>query len=134
MFEGITHNTPNPLKYDAHLKPDLKVPLDNTHNDAIIDGQIIAAHHVLCTGLYSLVMFQVTDLLKRSLKSRFVINSDLSLEELNCTEIAALYRKTKFQVLEVDYSKFDKSQESVCIDVFSILLTPCGVPDPSMAA
>ena len=106
------------------------MPLDNSHNDAIIAGQIIAAHHALCTGLYSPVMIQLSDLLKRCLKDHFVINSDLSLEELNCTVNAALHVTESFQVFEVDYSKFDKSQETVCLDIFTIFMTRCGVPEP----
>jgi len=118
----------NPNIYASHVKPDQKPKLDNTHNLELVAGQVLTVHDPLLTAKFSGVMRCMTAILKESLKPKWAVNDGMNATELNgfMDRISQNVKRTKF--LEVDFSKFDKSQEEICLNVVCEILSRFGVP------
>ncbi|MEN2499586.1 MAG: hypothetical protein MHMPM18_003788 [Marteilia pararefringens] len=129
LFEGLAHHHTRGDRYEAHVKPDLKVPLDNSHNATVIGGQVIAAHHCIEMGVYSPIFQAFMAKLMASLKPNFVINAKLSVNDLSSFVTTTLRHAKLFKVLESDFSKFDKSQDSLALDLFIEILRRFKVPE-----
>jgi len=128
MFDGVAENSGRSDRFEVHVKPDLKVPLDNSHNRAVIAGQVIAAHSAVDTGCYSPIFQAFSEKLSACLKEQFLINSQLSVMDMSEAFTYLLRNAYEFRVLETDFSKFDKSQDHVALEVFIEILRRFGVP------
>lgn len=115
-------------RYKSHVKPDLKPKLDNSHNRELIAGQVLTAHSPITTAKYSGVAKCFTQILKLSLRTKWIINDGLSDVMLSGHINKVLTDVDEFIPHEVDFSKFDKSQEEFILRVTLEIMRRMGVP------
>lgn len=114
--------------YYCHLKPDIKPLLDNTHNSQLPSGQLIAAHHDMATALFFSIFQNCTRILKQSLLDKWLLNNDYSIYELSAITHDRLRTATEIKLMESDFSKFDKSQNEIALEVTILILKFLNVP------
>lgn len=100
----------NPSTYNSHVKPDFKPALDNSHNLELPAGQVVTAHHPWINATFATTFRCFTSFIKYCLKDKWKINDGLSIQELSDFWNYIQSEDGLFQYLEVDMSKFDKSQ------------------------
>jgi len=119
----------NPSTFASHLKPDLKTPLDNSHNLEMISGQIVTAHHPMITAKFAGVFRCFTYVLKYALKDKWLINDGITSDQLNGFW-NTLYDDDEFyQLLEIDMAKFDKSQGERILEMTCEIMRLFRVPE-----
>lgn len=107
----------NPNQFHSHLKPDHKPKIENTINKELPGGQIVAAHHPMVTAYCAPIIKCFTLILKQSLKHKWKINDGLTNEEMNGHINHVLKDAKEIIPHEVDFSKFDKSQDEFLLMV-----------------
>jgi len=127
---GKEFEMPRMDKYNSHLKQDAKPPLGGTHNVVAVAGQTITAHDIRVTARFSGAMKAFTEALKGSLKDKWCINDGLTTEELSAFMNQHLHDQAKIVPQEVDFSKFDKSQNELSLRVVCAVLKRFGMPEP----
>nr|BEQ09757.1 MAG: RNA-dependent RNA polymerase [Cosmospora episphaeria virga-like virus 1] len=130
--KGLLNNTdPTTVRgniYDSILRPSGKAKLDNSHNVKLTAPQVVTAQNPYLTFKYSNIAKQFNYAVRRSLKSKWLINDGYSIDELSALVNNFLFNLSSFRGLEVDFSKYDKSQEMLCLRVFIAILKRFGVP------
>jgi hypothetical protein len=117
----------DPNRFSALLKAVHKASLDNSQNDNLVSGQIIAVHHPLTSAYFSEPIKTFSERLKHCMKKQFIINDGYNLDELNGQVNECLYEFTKIAFLEIDMSKFDKSQDEFILELNCELMKRFGV-------
>lgn len=114
--------------FATHIRPDHKPKMDNTHT-AGVAGQTVTAHHPLVTAKYSGTAKYLMAAIKTSMHRKWAINDELTAEELNGHINYVLHGVSECTPQEIDFSKFDKSQEELCLNVQISIMKALGVPD-----
>lgn len=119
---------PNPRSFASHVKPDVKPMLRNEHTQALPAGQIVTAHDPIITAIASNFIRCFTTIIKQSLKSKWKINDGMTYEEIN-GHLNFITSKSTDKAIpqEIDFSKFDKSQEEILLAVQCQIMKRCGV-------
>lgn len=118
----------NGSKYFCAPRPDHKVRTDNSHPDTVEPGQLVSAHPIFWTSVFA-PYFQVL-LIKilGCMKDYIVLHTRLTWEELSDIIDNKLSGKT-FQALELDISKFDKSQLRSVLEAQCEIMRLFQIPD-----
>lgn len=129
ILDGYEMKDYNANKYNSHLKPDAKPAYDNSHNMVRPAGQVVTAHNPIITAMLSGIMGCFTIILKTSLKEKWMINDGYNLVEISGFMNRILQDTDSFIPQEVDFSKFDKSQEEIVLLCNCEILRRLGVPE-----
>lgn len=129
ILNGYEMKDYNPSTYNSHLKPELKPSFDNSHNQVKSAGQIVTAHNPVITGTLSGIMGCFTIILKSSLKDNWLINDGYNNKEISGFMTQLLSEHEDFIPQEIDFSKFDKSQEQLILQCNCEILRRLGVPE-----
>lgn len=119
--------------YASHVKPDHKPILDNSHNENLTAGQIVTAHNPLITARCSGPVRCFTSILKESLKTKWMINDGVTSEDRDGFLNFILCNEAESTLLEIDFSKFDKSQEDILLEIQISIMRRCGAPEEFLA-
>lgn len=126
QMSGLNHACENPEinrnNYASSAKPDAKPKLDNSGARSIPASQIITAQNPLLTAELAATIKSVTALLKASLKDKWLIADGYSDEELSGHVNFILTGVKETVKLEIDFSKFDKSQEGMLLLIVTKIL------------
>jgi len=106
----------NLVNYDVHMKVKVKPKLDGSHLFEEPAAQIITAMDNELSVAFTPFIKLVDFYLKYALKSQFLINDGINIKHLDCF-INTICSKGDHQFLETDFSKFDKSQESLALEI-----------------
>lgn len=128
-MEGLQYLEGDPNKYSSHVKRNHKPVFNNSHNIELVAGQILAVHHPYLAAYFSEPIRTFSKRLKYCLKDQFIINDGLNMDQLNGQINNCLYRYDEFKFLEIDFSKFDKSQDDLTLETNCLLLRKFGVPE-----
>lgn len=119
----------NPSTYASHLKPDLKPPMDNSHNLELVAGQIVTAHHPMITAKFAGAFRCFTHALKYSLKEKWLINDGVNSDQMNGFWNTLYDEDAYYQLLEIDMAKYDKSQGERILEITCYILKLFKMPD-----
>jgi len=114
--------------YDSIIKPTAKAKYDNSHNYKLAAPQVVTAHNPYITFLFSGIAKCFSHELKISMKDKWILNDGLNAENLSGRFNNVMLGLTNVRFLEVDFSKYDKSQELFCLKIFLEILSRFGVP------
>jgi len=129
QMEGMKYLEGDPNKYASHLKPDHKPTFKNAHNEELSAGQILAVHHPYLSAYFTTPIRTFSKMLKYCLKRRYIVNDGYNRQQLDGIINHLLWDKNHFRFLEVDFSKFDKSQDELTLEMNCLLLSRFGVPE-----
>jgi len=115
--------------YDSIIKPVAKAKFDNTHNYKLAAPQVVTAHNPYITFLFSGIAKCFSYELKRCMHDHWIINDGLNAENLSGRFNNFMLSAREVRFLEVDFSKYDKSQELLCLKVFIEILRRFDVPE-----
>nr|WNM95048.1 MAG: replication-associated protein [Diaporthe helianthi virga-like virus 1] len=115
--------------YSASLKTTSKAKSDGSHNVSLGGSQVLAVQNPSLTFKYGGVAKQFMYRLKRSLHDKWIINDALTPDTLSALFNNLLVGHLEVRFLEIDFSKYDKSQEMFSLLLFIEVLRRFGVPD-----
>jgi hypothetical protein len=118
----------NPLKYFVTPRGDHKVRLDDSHPDGPDSGQLVAAHHVFWTSFFAPFFQGLLIKMMATLRSNIIFHSLMRWDELD-GHIDNLLSGRYFTTLELDISKFDKSQEGTMLEAQCRIMKLFGISD-----
>jgi hypothetical protein len=128
-MDGISYMEGDPNMYSSHLKPQHKPQFQGSHNQVLFAGQILAVHHPLLAAYFAEPIRTLSSRLKYSLKEKFIINDGYNADDLNGHVNECLYLHSILKFLEIDFSKFDKSQDDLTLEMNCELMKRFGVPE-----
>jgi len=114
-------------KYYAIVRGDHKVVLNGSHEDGISAGQLVTAHTPFWTSLFAPYFTNMTHILRAALLPNIIMHTQYTWEELSAMTDAQL-SGVIMQVLEVDISKYDKSQMRIVLDFQCKVYEKLGMP------
>nr|QQM16261.1 putative replicase [Mohsystermes virus] len=119
----------SPNKFKCFLKPMEKARFDNSHLVQLIAGQIITAQDPEATAFFTTLFKYFDYALKETIQDRWLIGDGLTIDEMSGHVNELLSRAaSKVSFLEVDISKFDKSQGEFLLKVQLEILRRFGFP------
>jgi len=114
-----------PDTYRAHVKNREKFKGDGSHEYTVGSGQVIAAQGQDVVAYCTPFIKYLDRIIKKALKNRFVINDGYSLNDLE--GFLNYHLKEKSKKVEIDFSKFDKSQNAFILNIQLILMAKLGI-------
>ncbi|AAS57939.1 polymerase, partial [Mint vein banding-associated virus] len=130
--------TPNLLddliSFKSMVKSDVKPKLDDSVLTKLVAGQNIMYHRKYINALFSPFFNQIFSKIIYCLLPKFIIYNKMSLEEFAEQISLRLVRDIDDQICtEIDFSKFDKSQDSLIKNIEKEIYTLMGVSDELLA-
>jgi len=114
--------------YSCSIKSDAKPKLDNSHGFEIPTSQVITAPDPVHTAKISGQFSCFAHKLRFMLKDKWLISDGVSVEEQSGFINKILCGVSECLLLEVDFSKFDKSQEDLILTASCAILLRLGMP------
>jgi hypothetical protein len=129
QMEGMEQMITALWKYATSIKGKYKVNVARNPNTEIPAGQTLTVMQQLGTALFAPDFGTFARMLTYSLKDKWLINKDVTKEELSAHANRLMKNQTKVRTHEVDISKFDKSQEELTLSANLEILKRFGMPD-----
>lgn len=129
MLKSLPKRDYSEVQYPTHNRPDIKPPLTNAHNYERAVTQVVTAHPPAVTAKYAGMGAYTSQILKASLQPQWCINDGINADQLNGHINYILQSGTTMIPQEIDFSKYDKSQEELCLQVVLEILRRLGVAE-----
>jgi hypothetical protein len=130
----VSYGTNEPIEslFAVHNRPDHKPKLDGSHVAEASAAQTVTAHHPTVTAKYAGFGQYIMNILQASLKDKWFINDGMCQEELNGATNFILHRVKEYIAQEIDFGKYDKSQEELCLDITIEVSRRLGVDETTL--
>ena len=128
-LNSLRRTIPKEYVYATHNRPDIKPKLDNTHGSDTPASQSVTAHPPMVTAKYAGMSQYITDICKTALKPKWVINDGLRPDQIDGAINNMLLSTSDCVAQEIDFGKFDKSQEEICLNIVNEIMRRFGVPE-----
>jgi hypothetical protein len=128
-WDSIEQMPKNWSTYPSHLKPLMKFNPDGSHTFEMPAAQVLTVMQPEGTISFAGGMQIFTKLLQSSLKDKWCINNKINARQRNGHINKILTGIKRLKALEVDFSKFDKSQERMILMIVLALFRRFNIPE-----